>query len=319
MSPTVQLKLPIIDLGTLDAASTQMALHQACTEWGAFEIVGHALCGQDSAPLMSASKAFFKRPLHEKQDVARTADNPWGFFDQELTRNTPDWKEIYDVGPADGDALIPQWPAIDGFQHAIEQHYQSCESIAFDVLAAIAGLLGVSPKQLSNGFHPAHSSFLRLNYYPVCHEPVSPVGDVTAVDGYLGINPHTDSGALTILLQDQQPGLEIYRDEQWYSVQAGAVIVNIGDIVQVWSNDQYRAPLHRVAANAEKERFSAPFFFNPNYHMCYAPLESMVSAEQPARYSAIQWGEFRSKRAAGDFADYGSEVQISDYRTEFEY
>ncbi len=118
-------------------------------------------------------------------------------------------------------------------------------------------------------------------------------------------------------MQDAQPGLEVFRNQRWHLVEprADALVINIGDIVQVWSNDRYRASLHRVVADESAERFSAPFFFNPAYDMNYAPLPSSIDAQHPARYSAINWGEFREQRAAGDYADYGEEVQISDYRT----
>jgi isopenicillin N synthase-like dioxygenase len=85
-------------------------------------------------------------------------------------------------------------------------------------------------------------------------------------------------------------------------------------MVQVWSNDRYRAPVHRVLAMNRAERRSLAFFFNPAYDTVVAPLDKLVDARHPARYAPISWGEFRRKRADGDFANYGAEVQISDYR-----
>jgi 2OG-Fe(II) oxygenase superfamily len=107
----------------------------------------------------------------------------------------------------------------------------------------------------------------------------------------------------------------VMHDERWYLIQPrkNALVVNIGDIVQVWSNDQYRAPLHRVLANASMPRYSAPFFYNPSYATVYAPLPSVCDGAHPPRYRPICWGEFRAARAAGDYADYGEEVQISHY------
>jgi isopenicillin N synthase-like dioxygenase len=107
----------------------------------------------------------------------------------------------------------------------------------------------------------------------------------------------------------------VFHADQWRLVEPreDALVVNIGDIVQVWSNDRYQAALHRGLVSAEAERFSAPFFFNPAYSAVYAPLPSTVDARQPARYRPIQWGEFRARRAAGDYADHGQYVQISHY------
>ena len=85
--------------------------------------------------------------------------------------------------------------------------------------------------------------------------------------------------------------------------------------MQVWSNDRYIAPVHRVKAQRTAERYSAPFFYNPSYQCNYEPVSGTVSEDTPALYRSINWGEFRLVRFAGDFADVGAEVQISDYRT----
>jgi isopenicillin N synthase-like dioxygenase len=116
--------------------------------------------------------------------------------------------------------------------------------------------------------------------------------------------------------QDRQPGLEVFRRGRWSLIEpiAGALVVNVGDIVQVWSNDRYEAPLHRVVASADAERFSAAFFFCPSYAADYAPLPSTVDAENPAHYRDINWGNFYSLRTMGDYADHGEEIQISHFR-----
>ena len=112
---------------------------------------------------------------------------------------------------------------------------------------------------------------------------------------------------MTLLLQDEQPGLEVFHDGGGTSSSRGAMrsSCNIGDIVQVWSNDRYTAAVHRGLVSADAERFSAPFFFNPAYSTQYAPLPSTVDARHPPRYRPIHWGEFRARRAAGDYADHG--------------
>ncbi len=134
-------------------------------------------------------------------------------------------------------------------------------------------------------------------------------------DRHQGVNAHTDSGAVTVLLQDEQPGLEVFHEGAWYLVEprADALVVNIGDIVQVWSNDRYRAALHRAFVHADVERFSVAFFLNPPYSADYAPLPSVIDARHPARYRSINWGEFRSRRTAGDYAHAGEYAQISQY------
>jgi isopenicillin N synthase-like dioxygenase len=306
----------VIDITDLGGAATLAELDAACRQWGFFQVSGHGIAESVSAGLHRAMREFFAQPAPTKRVVLRSGDNPWGYYDQELTKNTRDWKEIYDYGPADGQLLRPQWPeSLPGFRTAVLDFYSACEGLAFRLLRALSVNLGMPPDHLSRGFVPGHSSFLRFNYYPICPRPERPAGLQTPTSGHLGINHHTDAGALTLLLQDGQPGLEVFRRGQWHLVEPrpDALVVNIGDIVQVWSNDRYRASLHRVTASAGAERFSAPFFFNPAYSTDYAPLPSTVDGQHPPRYRSINWGEFRRQRAAGDYADAGEEIQISHY------
>lgn len=308
--------IPVINIAQLENAETLAALDAACREWGFFQVVEHGIDDAVLTALHREIRMFFTQRDSVKRAISRTENNPWGFFDRELTKNTRDWKQVYDYGPANDGALRPQWPrSLPSFKPSVLAFYAACETLAYRLLGAISTNLGMSPEHLSSGFRPAHTSFVRFNYYPVCPTPARPADVETPSDGYLGVNHHTDGGALTLLLQDRQPGLEVFRDGQWNLVEPrdDALVINIGDIVQVWSNDQYRASLHRVAANADAERFSAPFFFNPAYETNYAPLPATVDRTRPARYRAINWGEFRSLRAAGDYADRGDEIQISHY------
>jgi isopenicillin N synthase-like dioxygenase len=318
MQMNTQNNVPVIDIAQLGRSDTLASLDTACREWGFFQVVNHGIPTDIVGRIMHEARGFFDRPLAAKRAITRTAANPWGFFDRELTKNTRDWKQIYDYGPADGGAMAPQWPSgAPGFRSAVLDYYGACEKLAFRLLGAVTRNLGADPDHLFAAFAPRHTSFLRLNYYPRCPKPERPEGVATPKSGHLALNHHTDSGALTLLLQDQQAGLEVMRDGRWHLVEprSDALVVNIGDIVQVWSNDRYQAALHRVLANSAAERFSVPFFFSPAYSAEYAPLPTTVDALHPARYRAINWGEFYRERTAGDYADHGEEIQISHYRT----
>ena len=309
--------LPVIDVSTLYAPRALAMLDRACREWGFFHAVGHGIEASVTDAVLARSRAFFRLPIDAKRAISRTHENPWGFFDRELTKNVRDWKEIFDYGPADGAHLRPQWPASCEFKAAVLAFYAACEALSLRLLDAIAMNLGVAPEALRAAFEPTHTSFVRLNYYPRCPAPERLPGVFTPRCGHLGVNHHTDAGALTILLQDDHPGLEVLHDGTWRLVapRHDSLVVNIGDIVQVWSNDRYRAALHRVVASSDTERFSVPFFLNPSRDARYAPLPTTIDAEHPARYRPIDWREFRARRAAGDYADLGEEIQISAYRT----
>jgi isopenicillin N synthase-like dioxygenase len=310
--------IPVIDAFSLESPTMLATLDAACRDWGFFYAVQHGIDHSVLDAVLTEARAFFRRPLAEKRAISRTAANPWGYFDRELTKNTLDWKQIYDYGPADGGVIAPQWPdAAPRFKAAVLAFYAACESFAFRLLDAIAANLGVPGDALAQSFRPTHTSFVRLNYYPMCATPARPTGLATPTHGHLGVNHHTDAGAITILLQDDRAGLEVLKDDVWHLIEPrpDALVINIGDIVQVWSNDRYRAALHRVLASADAERFTAPFFLNPRYDASYAPLWATIDPHHPARYRPINWGEFRARRTAGDYADYGEEVQIGAYRT----
>ncbi len=313
MSPDFEAtrSVPVIDIAQIDSPYARDAIDRACREWGFFQVVGHGIGADVTTGLFEAAQAFFEQPSEVKRHILRTADNPWGFYDQELTKNTLDWKEVFDFGPADGDHR-PRWPDEPaGFEAAVRAFYDACENVAHRILAAISVNLGMPADYLATGFGDAHTSFLRLNYYPSLPPERSSEGARP-----FGVNQHSDAGALTLLLQDSQAGLEVCRDGDWHLIEPvdGALVINIGDMVQVWSNDRYRAALHRVVTNTAHARFSAPFFFNPSWDTDYAPLPSATGDDNPPRYRPINWREFRTLRHAGDYADYGDEVQISDYR-----
>ena len=290
-------------------ASDLAGLAEACADWGVFYLLGHRISPALINAQRAAANAFFAQPAERKAQVVRSASNPWGYYDQELTKNRRDWKEIFDVGPSH-DGAQPQWPdGVTGFRSAIEEYAEAAHELALQVTSAILATLDAPAREI-DGFR-AHTSFLRLNRYPLCDNPASVDAPTVPLSGELGISHHTDAGALTVLDAGSEPGLQVLNRGRWVTlpVVADALVINVGDVVQVWSNDRYPAPVHRVLASANAERASAAYFLNPASDYAYQPL----SVDDPA-YRAIRWGEFRAGRAAGDYADLGAEVQIGDYR-----
>ena len=314
-------KVPVIDIRLLpDDPTTLESLDRACREWGFFQVTGHGIPAELTEATLARAREFFALPIEAKRAVERTETNTWGFYDRELTKNLRDWKEVYDVGPlVRVGALagsVPQWPVSPPqFRQTIDAFREGCKVLSLRLLEAIGANLGAPAGELAAAFAFDDTSFLRLNYYPVCPDPAPADAEGMPPTGHLGIHPHTDSGALTVLLQDDCAGLQVENGGRWYLVEPceGALVVNIGDIVQVWSNDRYRAAPHRVVVDTVRARYSAPFFFNPSGRTIYSPLHSVCDERNPARYRPIVWEEFRAARAAGDYADYGEEVQIAHY------
>ena len=306
--------VPVIDISA-PWPEVVDAIARACRDWGFFQVRGHGVPEAVMTSTLAVARRFFAQPREAKRSYLRTVENPWGYYDRELTKNARDKKEVFDIGPdatgqrSSGDAFegTTRWPPEPPqFRSAIESYVAAADRITNLLLRAIGEGLGASDA-ISNAFSPTHSSFLRLNHYTV-EDPMA--GEQSGRVG-LGVHHHSDAGALTLLWQSDTAGLQVYRDGYWYGIPPihDAFVINIGDMVQVWSNDAYVAPQHRVIAMDQVDRFSFPYFCNPSYDAVIEPLGSAAP-----NYRPIHWGEFRRKRADGDFADYGAEVQISDYR-----
>ncbi|MFL6759496.1 isopenicillin N synthase family dioxygenase [Sphingomonas sp.] len=307
--------VPVIDLSgpheTVVAATAE-----ACRDWGFFQIVGHGVSAGEVERVIATARAYFALPREAKRRQLRSRDNPWGFYDRELTKEKRDRKEVFDIGPdageiaaSDGDPFrgTTPWPVAPApFEPVMREWFVRASALCAELLGIIGEGIGGHTGELARAFSPEHTSYLRLNFYPLGDPLAAEAGDVAD----LGIHHHSDAGALTLLVQDGIGGLQVYRHGCWHDVATvpGAFTINIGDMIQVWSNDIYLAPQHRVLAMDRSERISIPFFYNPSYAAEIRPL-----AGQP-RYRPLNWGEFRRRRADGDFASYGTEVQIGEWR-----
>jgi isopenicillin N synthase-like dioxygenase len=300
--------VPVIDFKS-SREHLREEIARACENWGFFNLVNHPFPASLTRRALEASTAFFAQPLPVKQALSRTLENPWGYYDRELTRNLRDRKEIFDVGP-DSEVPWPQFPT--GFKETVEAFSRACYELGLHLLDRLGEALGLENSDLRTAFEPRHSSFTRLNYYPM---PDLLENTEAPPPGPLGISRHTDAGGLTLLLQDEVAGLHVYRDG-WRDVPPlpGALTVNVGDMLQVWSNDRFPAPLHRVRASEERDRYSIAYFLNPARSCLVEPLPSSVAAGDHPHYRAVPWSEFRDLRARGDYGDYGEEVQITHYR-----
>ncbi|KAI7735003.1 hypothetical protein M8C21_019801, partial [Ambrosia artemisiifolia] len=128
------------------------------------------------------------------------------------------------------------------------------------------------------------------HYYPPCPQPELTVG----------LTSHTDPGVLTILVQNEVGGLlQVKCGDEWADVDAvhGAIVINIGDLLQIMSNDEYKSVEHRVLANsAEGARVSIAVFFNPsNEDRLYGPLPELVSTTKPAVYQEFKIDDYMKR------------------------
>jgi len=309
-------EIPLIDIGGLfgkDEKNEEIVIKEikhACQNYGFFYISNHQIDPNLIKEFRQSSENFFRLPKEIKNLVRRTKANSRGYYDEELTKTLIDWKEVFDYGAQDGsldnEGLdgFNQWPKEPrDFESLMRKWFDCLIKLSEILLRAIAKSLDWPPDTFDKYFESKHTSLLRLNHYPICPNP----------DKTMGVHHHTDAGALTVLMQDDGvTSLNVYHDNEWITVppKAGTFVINIGDMMQVWTNDKYKAALHRVTSNATQERFSYPFFYNPSYA---TDVNALNTNEKPL-YKTINWGFFRTQRAAGDYANYGEEIQISQFR-----
>lgn len=188
------------------------------------------------------------------------------------------------------------------------EYAKAVEELAYKLLELISMTLKVPARRL-DGYFKDSISRIRLNHYPPCPSP----------NLALGVGPHKDQGAITILAQDDVGGLDVRRksDGEWVRVKPvlDSYVINIGDLVQVWSNDKYASTEHRASVNSARERFSVPFFFYPSHYTMMKPLEELVDEDNPAKYHEFSWGQFFKSRRNSNFKKMGIEnVQIYHFR-----
>ncbi|MBL8056966.1 MAG: isopenicillin N synthase family oxygenase, partial [Anaerolineales bacterium] len=180
-----------------------------------------------------------------------------------------------------------QWPAaLPDFKPAVRAYNQALVDLGRRLVPAVAVALGAGPNDLNADF-VRPTTFLRLLYYP-SQPPHSP-------DDLFGSNPHTDYGFLTLLAQDDVGGLQVRnRAGDWVDApyMPGALVMNSGDILHRWSNGYFISTPHRVINRSGRARYSCPFFFDPDMHSRIAPVPSRISADHPARFEPLVYGDF---------------------------
>ncbi|KAF2305834.1 hypothetical protein GH714_008295 [Hevea brasiliensis] len=297
--------IPIIDLSTLSSSDATPDRSQAleglvkqvgnaCRDWGFFQVINHGVSLEKREKIFNASKKFFAQPLEEKNKIRRDDKGALGYYDTEHTKNVRDWKE---------------YPPAFLLREICEDYAKEMERLAFKLMELIALSLGLGPDRF-HGFFKDQTSAIRLNHYPPCPFPHLA----------LGVGRHKDPGGLTILAQDDVGGLEVKRKSDgewtWVNPTPNSYTINVGDIIQVWSNDAYESVEHRVKVNPEKERFSIPYFFGPAHYAIVKPLEEIVNEQNPAKFRPYNWAEFMANRKRSNFQKLDVEnLQISHFRT----
>lgn len=300
--------IPVIDITDLSAADGALRrvvadqMGAAAREVGFLYVTGHGLEEALFDNLLAAAKAFFDQPIDHKmasyigQSVNHSGYVPEG--EEVFPGGTIDRKEAYDLNldlpdaQADAPMLGPNlWPDQAGFREAASAYYGAVSDLAQRLFRGFALALDL-PEDHFEPHRRQPPSQLRMIHYPF---------DPAAQDRE-GIGAHTDYEFFTIL-RGTAPGLEVRNGAgEWIDAPpiSGAYVINIGDMLEAWTNGVFTATTHRVRKVAQ-ERYSFPFFATCDYDTVVEPDPRLVSAERPARYGRLISGEHLFAQTARTF------------------
>lgn len=291
--PTSHTKkaIPLIDLSNLNVPAKRHQLveqiREATSSWGFFQVINHGVPLSVLNEIIDAIKAFHDQPHEVKAKLYNRDNDKKGVMYQsnyDLYRaKVATWHDSLTIwtAPEEKRGKEEDIPEICKKEMAAWESYSS--KVAEILLELLSEGLGAEAERFKKlGFFDAR--LLVGHCYPYCPQP-----DLT-----VGLKPHTDSG-FTVLLQNQVGGLQVKHCDEWVDVEPipGALTINIGDIIQIISNDNYVSVEHRVLAKASKEpRISAVAFFNMNSNAGFEPLPELLSSDKPAIYRKSTMTEF---------------------------
>ena len=315
-------EIPIIDIHALrgadagDRREVAERLGRACEEVGFFYVRGHGVPDDLIDAVFGAAREFFSLPTEAKKRILATRDHYRGYVEM-LARtygknNHGDYSEAFkiqlELAPDDRDVVagkplhqLNKWPeALPGFRSMLLRYFEAMHQLQARLLRAFASSLDISEDFFQSKFTKPLTQLTLLHYPP---QPASRPEDE------FGLRPHTDTSAITILAQDGTGGLEVYhRAGGWIAAPPvpGTFLVNIGDMMQRWTNDRFVSTPHRVINRTGKARYSIPFFANPDYDAVVECVASCSGPNRPARYPPLHVGTYVYNRFTSQWRDEGS-------------
>lgn len=303
-------EIPLVDFGdflTGDLAARQAVaarIGAACHNIGFFYLTNHGVPDALVARTFAEAKRFFNLPTEKKLqiDIERSPCHR-GYFKVGGENLDPakqaagDLKEGVKIGrdlgsdhplvkagtPLHGPNL---WPDdLPGWQAAMQSHFDALVGLGKQIMHAFALSLG-----LDECFFDRYLTDPMATLGPLHYPPQR--GSIT--EKQLGAGAHTDFGCLTILAQDTNGGLQVKNAAgRWIDATPipGTFVINIGDMMARWTNNYFASTQHRVINTSGVERYSLPFFFDPNFHAPVAALPTCTGPDNPPVFPPTTGGQ----------------------------
>ncbi|CAG8696592.1 9356_t:CDS:10 [Acaulospora morrowiae] len=320
------LTLPIIDISAFTTSpknndkirrelkiKTAQKIHEACRDVGFFYLTGHNVPQEICEQVLKLANEFFHLEDAEKMKLSiLNEDMARGYqrLGENVTKYQKDWHEALDYyKPITRDHYLAknnlplrgknQWPTNPlEFKEVFEKYVNYMINLGEKVMSAIALGLGLEENFFEKFLDDPFWVMRVIGYPPLdSSEGTDRVG--------VSCGEHTDYGCLTFLNQDNtREALQVQTKEgEWIYANPipGSFIVNIGDMLNVWTNDVYRSTLHRVIHKGNSYRVSVPFFYEPNFDAKIEPLKRCLEINPVKRYDSVIYGEHLLKKVSGNF------------------
>lgn len=306
LTPMQLEAIPVIDIAPLLAGDMSPAaeIGQACREVGFFYITNHGVPQDVIAAVYRQARIFFDLPLVEKEKCAierSTCHRGWfrlggENLDPINQTQTGDLKEGFKIGrdlPLDHERVkagLPlhgpdTWPDLPGWRQVMQDYYDRMVTLGTLLLRAFAVALQLPPTFFDAWLEVPMTTLGPLHYPPQ-------TGLITPAQ--LGAGAHTDYGCLTLLHQDSSGGLQIkMQDGRWIEAPPlpDTFVVNIGDMMERWTNGVFRSTPHRVINVSGHDRYTLPFFFDPDFYAPIACLPTCLPSGDQPKYKPTTAGQ----------------------------
>ncbi|XP_021290484.1 1-aminocyclopropane-1-carboxylate oxidase homolog 1-like [Herrania umbratica] len=285
------IEAPIIDLNNIEEGSRRKEIVDdvriASEKWGFFLVINHGIPLSVLDEMIDGVRMFNEQDVEVKKEVySRDTRKKVRFntnYDLYKSR-AADWRDTLTISLLAVD-LDPELLPVVCRKSTLEyvKHIRKLGDTLFELLSEALGLQA----DYLGSMECAKEGTLVCHYYPACPQP-----KLT-----LGVSRHADPGFLTLLIQNEISGLQVLHEDQWFDVHPiqGGLVVNIGDLLQIVSNERFKSVEHRVIANHVGPRISAPCFFAGPLSMpekTYSPIQELTSEANPPRYKEIPLREY---------------------------
>ncbi|KAH6827137.1 hypothetical protein C2S53_014629 [Perilla frutescens var. hirtella] len=285
-------EIPIIDLSGLNGAShtrvsTVKAIASACQHWGIFTIINHGISEALKEEMMKVGEEFFSLNLREKMKYA--SDDVMSSVRYGTSLNTSKkhdlhWRDFFRHYGHPFEETFHLWPLNPPqYRNVAREYLDEVRQMAMKIVGAISESLGLESRYIEECLGEG-VQILAANYYPPCPEPHKT----------LGLAPHSDHGALTILTQNGVDGLQIKHHQTWLAVHhlPASFLVNIGDYFEILSNGKYKSVEHRATVNAQRTRISIAVGHGPHLSSLIGPAAPLVDEKEVIQYEPIKYEDY---------------------------